>query len=550
MVIAGRLAQLSAPTREVVGLAAAIGRAFSLDILLGADRGDEERVVRALDELWNKRIVREQGANTYDFTHDKLREVAYAEVSAPQRRLFHRRIAQAFEAVHADDLDPVSSQVAFHYEHAGVAEQAIPHYQRAAAVAKRVYANEDAIGLLSRALRLLQDLPASARRDTQELNLLLSLVPPLRVTRGWTAPEAERALDRALALCDTIGDDGQRAQVLNGLGSVYVVQARFDEVDQIFDELTTLYRRLDCTTPPLFSGLMLHGTRMHRGRLAEAGDRLAELVAVHDPDQVQRFQESQGVNPMVHARAWHAQGLWCLGYPQAALSRAREALQIACDLAQPFNQALAATYLATLMQLCADDAAARAHAEEALALTTEYKARYYQAWSAILVDYARAWEQPDAEHITQLRASIAAFTATGARLRLPYYLSLLARVCHKAGRSGEALAVLGEALAAAHAHNELWWDAELHRLRGELLLACGAQERDAEAALLQAIEVARAQQARSLELRAATSLARLWISQQRADEGRRLLTELLGSFTEGLGTPDVRAARSLLAQVA
>jgi predicted ATPase len=294
---------------------------------------------------------------------------------------------------------------------------------------------------------------------------------------------------------------------------------------------------------------MLNGARMHRGELAEASDRFTELIAIHDPEQMRRVQEAHGVNDKVHARAWHAHGLWCLGYPQAALTRGRDAVQIARDLAQPFNQALAATYLATLMQLCADDATARAHAEEALALATEYKAIYYRAWSAILVDFAWAWEQPDNEHIIRLRDSIAAFTATGARLRLPYYLSLLARVCGKAGRGDEGLTVLDEALAAAHARNERWWDSELHRLRGELLLAYGTRERDAEAALLRAIEIARAQQAKSLELRAATSLAQLWISRRRADEGRRLLADLHGWFTEGLDTPDVRAARSLLARL-
>jgi predicted ATPase len=262
------------------------------------------------------------------------------------------------------------------------------------------------------------------------------------------------------------------------------------------------------------------------------------------------MQEAHGVNYMVHARAWHGHALWCLGYPESALTRSREAVQIARDLAQPFNHALAATYLATLMQFRADDAAARAHAEEALALATEYKALYYQAWSAILVDFAWAWEQPDAEHITRLRNSIAAFTATGARLRLPYFLSLLARVCGKAGHGDEGLTVLDQALAAAHAQDERWWDAELHRLRGELLLAYGGQGREAEAALLRAIEVARVQQAKSLELRAATSLAQLWSSRQRADEGRRLLADLHGWFTEGLDAPDVWAAQPLSARQA
>ncbi|MCA1598685.1 MAG: 6-hydroxy-D-nicotine oxidase, partial [Chloroflexi bacterium] len=240
--------------------------------------------------------------------------------------------------------------------------------------------------------------------------------------------------------------------------------------------------------------------------------------------------------------------LWCLGYPHAALNRAQEAVRLACDLAQPFNQALAASYLAMLAQFCADDATASVRADEALALAREYKAPYYRAWSDILVGYARAWEQPDEGRIAGLREAITAFTAAGARLRLPYYLSLLARTYHKAGRASDGLAVLDEALDASRTYNERWWDADLHRLRGELLLVEGAESRDVEAALLRSLQIARSQEARSLELRTAIHLARLWDRQGRADEGRRLLKDLCSWFTEGYDLPDLQAAQSLLAR--
>jgi len=202
-----------------------------------------------------------------------------------------------------------------------------------------------------------------------------------------------------------------------------------------------------------------------------------------------------------------------------------------------------------LAQLCSDTATAQAHADDALALASECKAPYYRAWAAILVGYTQAWEQPDEERIARLRDAIAAFTATGARLRLPYFLALLAQVYGKAGRADDGLAALDEALAAARAHNERWWDPELHRLRGELLRAQGAEAREAEAAILRALEIARAQQARSLELRAAIGLARLWETQGRTAEGRRLLEDICAWFTEGDEMPDLQAARSLLARV-
>src|SRR6266700_3234884 len=516
-VLIGRLLQLSASARELVALAATIGREFTLDLLSTAGNADAESAVRALDELWHKRIVREHGANSYDFTHDKLREVAYGEISAPQRRMLHRRVAQALEAMHAEDLDSVSGQIAVHYEHAGMIEQALPCYQRAAAVAQRVYANEDAISLLSRSLELLELLPAGSKRDKQELSLQLALAPIDRVTKGWGTVELERVLDRALALCDTVGDDAQRAQTLYGLQSLYVVQAKLERVHMVSDELQTLYQRSLGTAPPPFTGMMLAGARLHLGRITDANAHFAQIIAAHDPDQLLHLQESQGVNYAALARAWQAHALWCLGYPQQAQERGLDAVKLVQDLDQPFNQALVSAYLAMLQQLRAGETVARKQAEEALALTNMFQAPYYHAWAAILVSYALALEQPNEERIGRLRDSIATFKASGARLRLPYYLSLLAQVCVKAGRAEKGLACIDEALSESRTHSERWWDAELHRLQGELLLMHGANVSDGEAAILQAIEIAQSQQARSLELRATMSLVRLCIAQNRTD---------------------------------
>ncbi len=548
-VLVGRLLQLSDSAREFVELAATIGREFTLDLLSTGGLADADSAVCALDELWHKRIVREHGANGYDFTHDKLREVAYAEISAPQRRMLHRRVAQALEAMHAGDLDLVSGQLASHYERAGMIEQALPYYQRAAAVAQRVYANEDAISLLSHSLKLLEQLPAGSKRDRQELSLQLALVPLYHVTKGWAAPEMECVLDRALALCDTVGDDAQRAQALYGMQSLYVVQAKLERVQIVSDELRTLYQRSFGTVPPPFANMMLAGARLHLGRITDANAQFAEIIAAHDPDQLLHLQESQGANYAALARAWQTHALWCLGYPQQALSRGLDAVKLVQDLDQPFNQALVSAYLALLQQLRADEAVAREHAEKAYALASKYQAPYYRAWAGILVSYALALEQPDEERIGRLRRSISEFKASSARLRLPYYLSLLAHVCGKAGRVKQGLASIDEALAEARAHNERWWDAELHRLRGELLLMHGADASDVEAALLRAISIARSQQARSLELRATMSLARLWIAQNRSDDARRQLSDLYAWFTEGFETPDLQAARLLLAHL-
>ena len=545
-VIAGRLAQLSDHARETAAAAAVIGRAFDPEVLVRLV-GDEDVVARALDELWRKRIIREQGPNAYDFTHDKLRDVAYGETSAPKRRLLHRRVAETLVAAHAKDLDPVSAQIAAHYESAGLFEQALPHYSRAAVVAQGVYAHDEAIALVDRGLSLLRQLPASARRDGCELELQLVLVPSYRVTMGirsWAT-----LLDRALALCDRVGRSAQRAQILYGLQSRYTVEGRLEKSALITDEMVRLFRETQGSEPPRSAFAMMAGVRLQMGRFQEACDDIDGLVREADPSQLQHLQESQGLNYEVIARAWQSHALWCLGRPDAAFEGASHALRLARQLGQPFNQAMAATYLALLQQLRADPATFRRQAEEALELATEFEGTYYRAWAAILVAYAETLGSPQAAGLTRLRSAIESFKETGARLRLPYYLALLADAHLRADETDAGLHVVEEALAHGRETNERWWDAELHRLRAELLLCGGADAAEAEAALTRALEIARGQQARSLELRASRALAGLWAGSGRTAEARALLAPVYSSFTEGLETPDLRAARALLSRL-
>jgi DNA-binding SARP family transcriptional activator len=547
-VIAGRLALLSDHAREIAAAAAVVGRAFTPDVLLHLI-GDEAVVVRALDELWRKRLVREQGPNAYDFTHDKLRDVAYGETSAPQRRLLHRRVAEALVAVHEKDLDPVSAQIAAHYEGAGLPEQAIRHYWRAAVVAQGVYAHGEAMALAGRGLSLLRELPASARRDGMELDLQLVLAPTYRVTRGWAAPELGVVLDRALALCDRVGTPAQRAQILYGMQSRYIVEGRLEKSALVTDEMVRVYRETQGSEPPRSAFAMLAGARLQMGRFREACDDIDGLVREADPNQLQHLQESQGLNYEVLARAWQSHALWCLGRPDTALEGASHALRLARQLQQPFSQAIAATYLALLQQLRAEPATFRRQAEEALELATELNATYYQAWAAILVAYAETLGGPEAAALVRLRGAIEAFEATGARLRLPYYLALLADAHLQARDATAGLEVVEAALSRSRETNERWWDAELHRLRAELLLAGGAGATEAEGALRRALEIARGQQAKSLELRAARALAGLWAGSGRTAEARALLEPVCSSFREGLATPDLTVARALLSSL-
>jgi DNA-binding SARP family transcriptional activator len=547
-VIIGRLIQLSSQARKVAEIGAVIGRAFPLDLLLQAGHENEEIVVSALNELWQKRIIREQSVNTFDFTHDKLREVTYLEISAPQRRLLHRNIAQALEVFNADDLDVVSAQLATHYAQAGMLEQAIPYYQRAGAVAANVYANEDAVHLLTHGLELLAQLPPGQKRDAQELALQLALAPIIIITNGHASQEVERVWNRALVLSDKVGDIEQRIRTWHGIELVYLVRAQYEKVEQAYAQTEKLFMRTQGDIPLPYV-MFYAGAKQQMGEFVKARELFDRMVAVRDDKHIRDLQASQGWNYLVLGHAWNSHALWCLGYPQAAFNSAIAAMHFAREFAQPFNQAVAIAYLALLQELRADAETFRTQAEAAFVLTREHKVTYYFAWSSILLNFAQAWQRPSSDNLLHLREAIRALTDTGARIRLPYYFSLLARGCQRAGQFDEGLAAIDQGLTESLQNNEHWWDAELHRLHGELMSLQGTSVDEVEQDFHRSIEIARSQSSKSLELRAAISLARLWQANFRSAEAKQLLVPLYEWFTEGFDTPDLQTARALIAQL-
>lgn len=544
-VIAGRLAQLSPDARRVAEIAAAAGRAFPLELVLGSGQQDEEQVISALNELWQRRIVREQSPNSYDFTHDKLREVAYTETPAPHRRVFHRRIAQALEALNAENLDAVSAQIAAQYDQAGLAERAIPYYQRAGVLAASVFANQDALYLLTRGLELLAQLPPGPKRDAQELDLQLTLSAIYTITRGWASPEVERVLNRAGVLTDRVGDLALRADILSRLASVYHVRPELAKAVEIQTEMETLFVQIQGSVPPFVAAQRPIPTFFF-GNFIQAREQAEASVFVQDAKQAPRGQGSQARHYLVIGSVFGSHASWFLGYPRYAIERGTSAVQFSRKLAQPFNQAIALAYFAMLQEWSADSETFRAMAEETFAFTREYHVTYYHAWASLLLQFAVATEKPNAENLAQLRDSIRTLTDTGARLRLPYYFSLVARVCHQLGRLDEGLDALAQAFSEAQRNKEQWWDAELHRLRGELMLAQGKDPPEVELEFRHAIAIARAQHSKSLELRAATSLARLWHAQSRSIEATELLAPVYAWFTEGFDTPDLKTAHALI----
>jgi predicted ATPase len=284
--------------------------------------------------------------------------------------------------------------------------------------------------------------------------------------------------------------------------------------------------------------------------MASARAHLEQGVALYDPQQHHAHAFLYGQDPRMACLSDAAYALWLLGYPDQALQRSHEAITLARELAHPFSVAFALTFTAWLYQHRREVQAAQEGAEAAIALSTEQGFPHWAAMGTICCGWALAMQGQGEAGLAQVRQGIAAWRATGAELFQPYFLALLAEAYGKGGQPEEGLSVLAEALAVAHKHGELVYEAELYRLKGELLLALSqAHQAEAETCFQQALDIAHRQQAKSWELRAATSLSRLWQQQGKRAEAHEILVPIYGWFTEGFDTADLQEAKALLEEL-
>ena len=549
-IIVGRLDQLSNTAREVIGVAATIGSAFTHDVLAHACGKDEEAVVDALEELWQRRIIRAQGANAYDFSHDKLRDVAYSEISPIQQRRLHRRVAQALEEIHAANLypDAVCGQVAVHYEQAGLAEQAIPHYQQAAAVARRMLAYEEAIGHLNRGLALLAALPETIQHQQRSLALLMALGTLLSAVKGNAALPVREIYTRALELCGRVGDKWQTFVIQQELRIGYGQRGEVTVARQLAQANLALAHELENPELLSYAHLGMAVVCHTQGEL--------ELACLHFEQAIgQPAAQNGDFDPLFFDNALQgslrhsALTLWLLGYPDQASARMDEALACGKLSAKSIRYGMTLIFAAMLHHYLDEIQAIQLRAQEIEALATMYGFTYHLVSGLIFEGWVLARQGKSPQGTAQLCQSLEVRKSSGHRLFLPYELGLLSEAWLLEGEPAEGLAVLEDALAIVAQTGEFVWHAELLRLQAELLLAQGAPVGEVEASYLQAINVAHQQKARSLELRACICLARLWQNAGRNGEARELLTPIYAWFTEGFHTQDLQNARALLKEL-
>ena len=507
-VIEARLAQLSPAAQDLASLAAAVGRAFTFRVLVRASAKSEEQVVEAVDELWERRIVRERGVDAYDFSHDKLRDAAYLRTGSARRRMLHGRIAQALERLHATDLDAVSSELAAHYERAGWAERAIGFYARSAEVEQRVFANERAIGLFTRALELLDAQPHSRERDERELALRTALGAPLVAHKGYGAPEVHDLYLRALELCERLGRRPD-PPALRALALVNLVRGELGPAYELGEQLLELGEREDESMVRVEGNYLLGVTSYWLGDFAGSRDRLERAIAEYVPEQARPHLALYSQDPRIICLSRLAYTLGYLGEADQAKEKAEEAVRQAEELEHPFSLAYALHFAAWLAIDLGDEFVARERAEHLATLAEEQQLGFLQPLGVIFRGWTLALEGRTDEALALIREGLDNYTSSGWSLLRPHGLALLARVCLDAGRRDDARAAILEALDLSERIGQRCCDAQLHLLMGELIVAEAGNYADAEAHFATALDVARQQAARPLVERATQSLERL-----------------------------------------
>lgn len=459
-VISARLAQLSKSAYELAGIAAAVGRSFSFDLLAKAADWDEASLIQALDELWQRRIVEGHGAAEYDFTHDRLREVAYQELSLVRRRFLHRRLARV--------IDGPGAQVAAHYEAAGMAQEAIDAYCAAAAEARERFADSEAAGMLTRALALCREFPETARRAEQELDLLATLGPSLVSTRGYAMPEVGETYARALELARQSAHNRHIFAALSGSWVHHIVSGQLQQSLEHAAEFLRIAALTGDEAMTIASHFVSGSSLFHLGRMEESRRHMEKVLAAQAGPSRSVLALFAGPDVGVFCRAYLGHLWWHLGDADRGETFMREALAAAEKVEHPFSMAIALDYRAILHVFRGESALALARAREAADLCRKHQFVYYLAMAEILHGWAWSMEGSAEEGCAQARLGIEALKATGAELRLPFYLGLLAEACAAAGRKGEAMAHIASALAYQSRNGEVWAARELAEIQSKL----------------------------------------------------------------------------------
>ncbi len=554
-ILASRIDRRVPREKELLQTLAVIGKEIPLALIEQVAATDGEDLQRMLASLQLAEFIHELPTfpdAAYVFKHALTQEVAYGSVLAERRKALHLRIGEAIEATFANHLDDYVEELARHYSRGSDANKAAPYFYLAGQKVAARSAYADAIAHFTSGLELLPAIAAGPQRDQLELGLQLNLGQSLMFAKGYSSPDVEGAFSRARELCAGFGDTPQLYPVLYGLWGYYLVRAEYRDSQEIGRQLLSLAER-QRDPDLLLEAHAVSGQNAFYGGcdLARARSHFEKVLSIYDPRSHQGHALAYGQDPGIVAGSVLPWILWFQGYPEQALSRQRDCFMLASGLSHKFSLAYAKTYGAALCQLLRDIPLGKQLADEGLALSTEHGFAFLLLATRFSLGWALNQLGQSEEAVAVLRGAKDACRALGAPVTGPHQQGLLADALAKSGHPEQGLEAISEGLAEVASTREEYYEAELYRLKGALLLALTRpQEASAEAAFMKSLEVARRQSAKSWELRTAMSLYRLKRKQCNPQSARKTLESVYGWFTEGFDTPDLKDAKALLTESA
>jgi class 3 adenylate cyclase/predicted ATPase len=542
-----------APVKNVVQLGASIGREFSYTLLRAISPLSNAELQEALNQLLHAELLTQRGSGleaTYSFKHALIQDTAYQSLLRSTRQQFHQQIAQVLETQFPETVTNQPEMLAHHYTEAGLHEQAVDYWGQAGHRASEHSTYQEASAHLRKGLEVLQMLPQTVAHAMQELTLQITLGPALTATQGYASPEVEQAYSRARELGEQVGELPEQFRALQGLWNCYFVRAQHQTARGLGEQLLELAEQTQDSGQFLGAYRALGSTLYFLGEFASAHKNLEKALALYDRNQHHGLALHYGADPGVVCLNYAAYTSWQLGFPEQGLQRIQMSHQLSEALSHPFSIAFDLNVAAWFHQYRREPHIVEEHTRRNIVLSTEQGFAQWLTMATILQGWSLAMQGEGEEGIRLLQQGLSDWQMMAGGLSRPYFLALLAEAYRSIGRPEDGLATLAEAQRVADETGESWYEAERYRLKGELLLAQSMdQQLEAESCFGHALDVARGQQAKSFELRTATSLARLWQHQEKPEDARQLLGIIYGWFTEGFDTADLQEAKALLMEL-
>lgn len=537
--------------KRIAQLGAALGREFAYDLIRAVSPiEDEAQLQDELNRLVEAEVFYQRGRppdSEYIFRHALIQETAYQSLLKRTRQQYHQKIAEAIRERFPKIAEMQPELLANHYTQAGDREQAVKFWQKAGRRALDRSAHLEAVSQLTKALDLVRAMPTGQDRARHELALQSTLGLALMSTRGYGAPEVERAYTRAMELCNQVGVTPYVLSVKFGLWGFYLLRA---ELDTALELARQCLQTAEATRHPYLleqANFSMGMTLFWLGRLEEAREHFENGITTYDEAYRKTHTLPAVQDPSVGSRAVLSLVLWLMGEPDKAFRTAQDAIALAEDLGHPFSEAFAGAFACLLYQLAGNQERTAEITEASIELCSEQGFSFYLSMGIILQGWWMTMARSADEGIERIAEGLSTYRETGAKLGRPYFLALLAEAHGRRGQPKRGLEVLEKATNEALESQQLYYEAELYRFRGDLLMRQEPKDTEgAREAYEKAIETARAQGARSLELRAAVALAPLLVNLHRQDEARGMLNDLQDSFTEGKTSPDLTEARRIL----